>query len=261
MSQLQAGTSALVRSLLCATLLWLMAPGGLRAQDAGTGEGWTFIVAPYLVFPHMDGSLTVRGIPVEVDVGPEEIFDSLDFGAMLYLEMANGDWAITLDGLYMNLGERGQTPLTGREAEADTKQLAIEATGMRRVASWAEIGIGGRLNSLDGGLSVAPGDVALPGIDVSETKTWFDPVIAARLTAPLGGRWRLGVRGDIGGFGLGSEFAWQVFPFVGYRFGSLFELEAGYRALGMEYETGSGDDLFVYDITTFGPQLGLVFHF
>ncbi len=31
--------------------------------------------------------------------------------------------------------------------------------------------------------------------------------------------------------------------------------------LGMEYEAGSGTDLFVYDVTTFGPEIGFLFHF
>ncbi len=130
-----------------------------------------------------------------------------------------------------------------------------------RAATWAEIGIGGRFNSLKGGLFVAPGEIVLPGIDVSETKNWFDPLIAARLTAPLESKWHLGISGDVGGFGIGSDFAWQVFPFVGYRFSRLFELALGYRALGMDYKTGSGDELFVYDMVIFGPQLGLVFRF
>ncbi len=222
---------------------------------------WGFIVAPYLLFPHMNGESSVRGNRVEVDVGPGDIFENLDFGAMLYLEMANRDWAITLDGLYMNLGAKGQTPLIGRDAEVDMKQLAIQANGMRRVAPWAEIGIGGRFNSIEQGLVVAPGEIALPGIDVSDTNTWFDPLIAARITAPLESKWQLGISGDVGGFGIGSDFAWQVFPYVGYRFSRLFELTAGYRAIGMKYETGSGDDYFLYDMVIFGPQIGFAFHF
>ncbi len=31
--------------------------------------------------------------------------------------------------------------------------------------------------------------------------------------------------------------------------------------MGMDYETGSGTDLFVYDMTVFGPEIGFVFHF
>ena len=221
---------------------------------------WEFTVAPYLLFPHMNGETTIRGNPVEVDVGPGDIFERLDFGAMLYLEMAKQNWAITLDALYMDLGENGQTPLTGRTAEVSMKQLAIEATGMRRVAPWAEVGIGGRFNLIENGLVIQPGQL-LPGIDVSSTNSWFDPLIVARFTAPLESRWRLGIRGDIGGFGIGSDFAWQVYPFAGYRFVSWFELAVAYRALGMKYQTGSGNELFIYDMVIFGPVVGLLFHF
>ena len=72
------------------------------AQD--DAAGWDFVVGPYLLVPHMNGDVTIRGIPVEVDVGPGDIFENLDFGAMLYLEMSNPDWAITLDGFYADLG-------------------------------------------------------------------------------------------------------------------------------------------------------------
>jgi hypothetical protein len=234
---------------------------GQESLNADDNSRWEFVVAPYLLFPHMDGSVTIRRIPIGVDVSPSEVFESLDFGFMLYLEGHNRDWAVTLDGLYMNLGETGQIREEGRTAEVDMKQLALAATGLRRVAPWAEFGIGGRLNVLEAGLVVEEG-VILPAIDESESKTWFDPLLAARFTVPLeNSNWRLGVRGDIGGFGIGSDIAWQVYPLVGYRFSHLFEMALAYRWLGMEYETGSGDDLFVYDVVDFGPEIGFLFHF
>lgn len=259
MSRSRTFFGGLIRDLFCATLLGLVVPHGAAAQDTSPDGLWEFTVAPYLLFPHMDGDVTIRGIPVEVDVGPGDIFERLDFGVMLYFEAANPDWAFTLDLLYMNLGETGQLPVSERVAEADMKQLALEVRGMRRLASWAEVGVGGRLNVLEGGLFVEEGEV-LPGIDVSQTKTWFDPLIAARFIAPLT-RWQLGVSGDIGGFGIGSDLAWQVYPFVGYRFSRLFALAAAYRWLGMDYETGSGTDMFRYDMVTFGPEIGFLFHF
>jgi hypothetical protein len=70
----------------------------------------------------------------------------------------------------MNLGETGQLPVSERVAEADMKQLGVEVTGMRRIASWAELGVGARLNVIEGGLFVEEGQV-LPGIDVSQTRT------------------------------------------------------------------------------------------
>ena len=228
------------------------------AQD--DADGWDFVVAPYLLLPHMNGDVNVAGTPSEVDVGPGDIFENLDFGAMLYLEMANPNWAITVDGYYVDLGVAADIPESGQTADVGVKQLMLEGAGLWRASEWAELGIGARLNSIKGSLFAEALGPA-PEIDESSKHTWFDPVIVARLMAPLENRWRLGVRGDIGGFGIGSSFTWQVRPFAGYRFGSLFELLLAYRVLGVDYETGSGADLFAYDVVTFGPEIGLLFHF
>lgn len=236
--------------------------GPALAQDADP-DRWGLTVAPYFVFPNMNGQAGIGNVTIDVDADPGDIFDRLQFGAMLFLEMSNRDWAVGVDGLYMNLGQKGQTPILGREAEADMKQLAIQTNILRRVATWAEVGLGVRLNSLESGLFVAPGEVILPGIDVKKKETWLDPLIAARFTIPMESKWRLGIQGDIGGFGIGSDFAWQVFPFVGYRFSRVFELAGGYRAIGMNYETGEQGtaDYFLYDMVIFGPQIGVVLRF
>jgi len=62
-------------------------------------------------------------------------------------------------------------------------------------------------------------------------------------------------------FGAGSDFAWQIYPAVGYRFADWFKLVGGYRVLSMDYETGRDTDRFRYDITTHGPFVGAVFQF
>ena len=234
--------------------------GPVHAQEVDE-DRWGLTVAPYFVFPNMNGQAGIGDVVVDVDASPGDVFDKLQFGFMMYLEMSNQDWAVGVDGLYMNLGQDGHTPILGREAEADMKQLAIQTNILRRVAAWAEVGLGVRLNSIESGLMVAPGDIALPGRDVTVKNTWLDPLIAARFTIPMESKWRLGIQGDIGGFGISSDFAWQVLPFVGYRFSQVFELAAGYRALGMKYETGSGDDYFLYDMVLFGPQLGIILRF
>ncbi len=239
-------------------VLSMLSPAHAQQADE---DRWGLTVAPYFVFPNMSGQAGIGDLVVDVDADPGDIFDKLQFGFMMFLEMSNQDWAVGVDGLYMNLGQEGQTPILGREAEADMKQLAIQTNILRRVAVWAEVGLGARLNSIESGLMVASGDIVLPGRDVTVKNTWLDPVIAARFTIPMESKWRLGIQGDIGGFGISSDFAWQVFPFVGYRFSQVFELAGGYRAIGMKYETGSGDDYFLYDMVIFGPQFGIILRF
>jgi len=225
-------------------------------------KGWDFIVAPYVLFPSMNGNVAVKGIPVDVSVNAGDIFSNLDFGAMLYFEARNDKWAITFDGLYMDLSKKGVTPVLERDLKAEVSQLGLTMMGMYRLNSWAEVGIGGRLNSIGSKLDIAPGEIVLPGQDFSMNNTWFDPLIVARaMTRFNEDKWRLGLFVDLGGFGVGSDFAWEIHPFAGYQFSELFEMALAYRWLDMKYETGSGSTQFLYDMTTSGPELGFVFHF
>lgn len=225
-------------------------------------SGWNFIAAPYLLFPGMNGQVAMKGIPVDVDLSTGDIFENLDFGMMLYFEANNDKWALTFDALYMNLGSDGETPLTGRAARVDMKQLAIDVKGMYRISHWLEAGVGFRVNVLDGSLNIAEGDVILPGNRISQNQTWFDPLLVARAGTDFSGsKWSLSFLGDIGGFGVGSDFTWQAKPYVGYRFSSLFEMTAAYRWIGIDYQTGSGNENFRYDMTISGPELGFLFHF
>jgi hypothetical protein len=64
----------------------------------------------------------------------------------------------------------------------------------------------------------------------------------------------------VGGFGIGSDFSYQAQGFVGYRFTRLFQLTAGYRVLGMNYDKGSGENRFRYKMNIFGPTIKFGFN-
>ncbi len=243
------------KSVVTAVVLTIVTTIGAPASAAAQDGGWEFVVAPYFLFPYMDGSVSVRGFDQEIDASPGDIFDKLTFGGMLYLEAQSPVWAIGLDGIYMNLGQ--DLPLA--EGEVDFKQGVVQLSGFRRVAPWAEVLIGGRLNVLGGSLYRL--GAVIDTIDVGKSEVWFDPFVGARLQVPGTGKLRLGVRGDVGGFGIGSTFAWHIYPVIGYRIARWFEMAAAYRWLSMDYETGTEAERFAYDVTTFGPEIGLLFHF
>jgi hypothetical protein len=136
------------------------------------------------------------------------------------------------------------------------QQGALELTGFRRLTGWAELLVGARWNSL----AAAVETEGLQARSASTDEGWVDPFIGARLRVPDTGKWNLVLRGDVGGFGVGSDLAWQVYPVVGYRFSKLFELQAAYRVIGMDYQ-GTGDPAFVYDMRIFGPEIGVTLHF
>ena len=190
-----------------------------RAQEKQDKEKkWNFLAAPYLLFPNMSGEITVKGIPVDASANANDVFSNLDLGGMLYFEANNGKWAIILDGYYVDLGAEGVTPLLSRTASIDMNQFAVSVAGLYRVASWAEVGIGGRVNSIGSTVKIAPGEYVLPGGEFSMDETWFDPLIVTRIMTRFNeSKWRLGLEAGFGGFGIGSDYAYQINPFAGYQ--------------------------------------------
>ena len=250
-------------------LLMIFSLPSMAQEDSKKDKNWDFTVGPYLLIPNMSGDVGIGPVGVNVDANPGDIFDNLDFGMMLYFEASSDKWVMNFDLLYMNLGGNGETPLLKREAEVDVRQLGLTFNGLYRATEWASVGVGFRVNSIKQGIKMAavsgpgPGDEDLfPAVDVSMTQTWVDPLIVARVMTRFDdSNWRLGMVADIGGFGIGSDFAWQVNPFLGYQFSKLFEIDLAYRWLAMDYETGSGADYFLYDMVISGPELALLFHF
>jgi len=226
--------------------------------DGQQGTALEFTVAPYLLVPTMSGNVTLRGRDLEVDLGPSEIFENLEFGIMGYFEVRKGPWAFAFDGLYMDLGKSAQldTILGPVGATLGLQQGMYELSGIRTVTPWADVVFGVRINSISGSF-----ETLLLQLTGDSSATWVDPFVGVKLVVPETGNWLAAVRIDIGGFGVGSSFAWQIYPTVGYNFVDWFTLAGGFRILDMKYETGEGSQLFVYDMSMYGPFVGFVFHF
>jgi len=214
---------------------------------------WTFDVSIYGLAPSMSGNVAVKGVPADVDFDLDKILDNLEFGAMGKLRLSYDRWALTTDVLYMGL-QGSQNDVT-----LELDQWMVEPTISYRVSKYLEPLAGVRYNNLSVEIR-SPG--ILPAARVSSgTEDWWDPIVGATLTLPLGEHFSLNVRGDIGGFGLGSDFTWQAFPYVNWQFTKWGSLQLGYRWIYADYETGSGSNRFKYDVLTQGPQLGVTFSF
>jgi hypothetical protein len=245
-------------------ILFALSVHGAFAQGNLPEKGkWQAVVKPYFMFPNMNGTAGVADLPdVSVDAKPGDIFSHLQMGLMLYAEMENDKYAVSSDLLYMNLSEeipRGKL-VSGGELRA--KQFMWEVSGFRKISPWFDAGVGLRLNSLKSDIRVdvfgAQGSV-IPR-EASGSQTWVDPILVARFkTSPH--RKLTGIlRTDIGGFGIGADFTWQVQADAVYRFSNLFSLGIGYRILGVDYEKGSGQDRFLYNMDSFGPVVKLGFN-
>jgi hypothetical protein len=232
--------------LLAFVLAGMLVVPALRAEET---DHWTFDVSVYGLAPSMSGNVAVKGIPANVDIGFDKIWDNLNFGAMGNARVGYGPWALSTDVIYMNV-EGDKDPFS-----LQVKQWMVLPALEYRVHRQITVFAGAQYNSisleLDGPLGRNP----------SGTQDWWDPVVGTQLSLPLGKRFSLNVRGDIGGFGLGSDLTWQAFPHVNWQFAQWGSLQLGYRWIYADYETGSGLNRFKYDILTQGPQLGITFTF
>jgi hypothetical protein len=256
-------------------LMWLICPqvraeeGAVR-QDESWFNGWTFDVAPfYLWLPALDGRITVGETSTSVDqsVGDtlDLLFDSFKFAATGRVEARKGNAFLTLDLMYMDLGENVQTDV-GAGVTADFKQLILEFGGGYHLLDWAVAGegmpslsvdvlAGGRYVDLDSGITIEN------VLDVDRSKDWLDPFVGGRLRLGIIDRLTVSVRGDIGGFGVGSHFTWNMVAVLAYQVSQRMSIGAGYRILDINYAQGTGTNAFRYDVQMRGPVLGFNFRF
>ncbi len=94
-----------------------------------------------------------------------------------------------------------------------------------------------------------------------QTKQWVNPITGIKLKQPLAGPLDLSFEGDIGGFGAGSDFAWNLFPTIGINVSKKASVLVGYRVLSENYDTGSGNQYFKYDVVTQAMVFGASFNF
>jgi hypothetical protein len=221
---------------------------------------WKVTFAPYFMGAAMSGTTAVAGQEVTVDMSASDIFSNLQFGAMGLVVARKGNWGAGGDALWMSLGANGTAPgPAGVTASADMSQGAFAFYGLRRLGAAADLFFGGRINYLSANLRV---NAPLQVRSADGSKTWFDPIVGVQLRTPeTGKRWHAQVYTEIGGFGVGSTFTWQVFPTLGFSLSKRASLEFGYRWLDIDYETGENTTLFRYDVLTQGPIVGFAFRF
>jgi hypothetical protein len=252
-----------VRTAIPWLLLAVMASA--RAQDAPDG-GWHFLVEPYAMFPNMKGETGVGNLPpVHVDEDPQDIFDNLQMGAMLFFEARDDRWAFSSDLLYMDLEADLEPGALIEGGKAGVSQLGWELAALRRLSPWFELGLGLTYNQIDADVEIDVLAIIGPNYTLSGglTQEWVDPTVVARATFPFSEKWFFQARVNVGGFGIGSasELQWQLQADVGYRPAEKWRFIFGYRVIDFDYDHGSGSDRFVYDMQTFGPVLRLGYSF
>jgi len=249
---------------ICCFLFFGVIINQASAQTETENKKWNFLAEPYIMFPYMDGETGIgESLLLPVDATAGDIFSKLKMGAMLNLEAKTAKWAITSDLVYMKLNQEVTTGILLHSGSVTAKQFIWEGAGLYRLTSFLEVGAGGRVNyiqtSVDGRVNVIP--AGTEEISGCHHKTWFDPIIIVRMATDIKDKWLFQFRGDVGGFGVGSDLTWQLQGYAGYRFTKVFQLTAGYRILSTDYKNGEEPKEFIFKVNEFGPVIKFGFNF
>ncbi len=89
------------------------------------------------------------------------------------------------------------------------------------------------------------------------SQTWVDPLVGLRAQINFT-RWLyLTTQADVGGFGAGSQIAWNALAALGVNFTRNVYAELGYRYMYVDYN----EDDFLYQMNTYGLYASLGFSF
>jgi hypothetical protein len=261
---------------------------GAASASAGEGSGWEIRVTPYVWAESLDGDASIGNMAMDIDVGFGDLLSNLNFAISGGVEAQKGKWTLLATGLYADI-EGGQTrsktagPFSiGRQTfgpfsaaisiDPEIKIALIEGAAAYRVAEWAgQGGSRGTALSLLGGVRWSYQKIDVDGAGLagggggsgsaSMKSDWFDPLVGALLTTGLSPKWDLFLRGDVGGFGVGSDITWNALALARYSWRPNKSFVLGYRALYQDYDDGSGANRYVWDATQHGPVVGMQFTF
>ena len=256
----------IVQRLVTGPERWLKVALTLAAVAAGVSpvvaqaqpEGWRHTILVYGLAAGLSGETAVRGLEADVDVGFSEVLEDLEAGGMAAYRAESKRWAVMANVIYMGLGA---TKDAGASVtfDVDIDQWLLEVDGSWRYSDRLEFLAGLRFASID--VAVESRHPTLGTAEQDGSESWVDPVVGARVQIPIGKSWSFTGRGDIGGFGVGSDLTWQAVAQFQWRLGETLGLSLGYLAIYADYEDGDGSDLFRYDVTSQGPFAGMMFSF
>jgi len=263
----------------------------LQAQDK---PAWAFTVTNYVWAMGSYGSTTAHGQTTDVNAGFIDMFGKTDtlVGLMANFEARRDKLNFALDFVFTQMTaspglatERNPVPYLNFTAAAGANvrstMMMIEGTSGYELAqplpSTALDGFVGvrywrAVTDMSFGFT-ATGSIRSPedtglftrsvGIAGASTgiMSWADPILGLQLRHEIAPHHRLRLRGDVGGFGVGSQFTWQALGAYAYEFSSgttSYAAVLGYRAIGVNYNPGGSNSV---DLVLHGPVLGLSMRF
>lgn len=272
------------------------------AVPAPPPSQWQFSFTPYLWLPWMTGDVVVKGRTLDVSVDPAQLIDHLDWPVivpawMSHAEARRGPLSLFNDIVWADVTGSGGFSRTfhgrraaatfGADIDVDYSLAIVEAGGAYTVWSQGRQGspgstafdflAGARWWHQDIDVSAdltttltlgGAGDITISGsraLAKSGGIDWVDPFVGARIRQQLAPGQAIELRGDVGGFGAGSQFSWQAIATYNSPLcvihGIPVDGYVGFRALSADFSQGSGRSRFEWDNVIYGPVIGATMRF
>ena len=235
------------RLFLAAALMALAALPALAQSDDGQS------VLIYLYGASIDGTVGIGPIEAEADVSAGDIFDNLEMGGMAAYRNDTGRWSWSAEFIFMGLGNADTA------ADIDVDELMLAAGAGYETSDRLELIGGLRYMDIESEIRLTGPVGGVRGAKAGAS--WVDPYVGVRYALPIGERSSVVLQGNVGGFGIGSDFALDAAGVFEYTISERTSAVLGYRLLAVDYEDGDGADYFKYDTTTQGPAAGVRFRF
>ncbi len=241
---------------------WLV-PGFLllfsAAVVAGDDEQWQFILTPVLWNASVDVSVSSSEDGADLPDLPDYSFytvDNLSGYLSLRFEANHGRYGILFDSLrasyqddnlalgpvnFILNSKLGFTELSLRYQLLEKQKLDLTG-GVRRTF-------------LDNQFSWAVNPVL--NNSYSSSDAWTDPLVGLRYAYSFSDNWHSMVRGDIGGFNVGTQRMINVSADILYKLNSIISFSVGYRYLHIKFK----DEDFLSEVALQGMRLGASIYF
>jgi hypothetical protein len=283
----------LQKTLFLMVVLVMACTSAYGKEASPNPDPWRFELTLYGFLAGMDVVSTLNGADTPVDLSFGDLLDDFDvIAAMGRLEAWKGQWVFIVDGLYISLETDAKLkPVKGLDltldADVDIRLFDLDLAvgyrvweprlrkGHRMPSLFFDVMAGGRYMYLKQEVDL---DVTLSGllpqiilgkkkvkrnITIGGSRDWVEPFVGARVGIRLCEWLTLGVRGDIGGFGIGSasDLTWNLYGGFDVKPWEHVSLKVGYRYYNIDYEHGDGIAEFGLTGEMHGPWLGITFYF
>ena len=243
-----------------------LTPGSVLIAQAGgstepPAEGWRFSVAPYFWMARTKASLDVGQFSRTTTIKFTDVVPDLHMAFAAHAEATWREWTGFLDLFYVSMGQ--SETQNGVSVSTNIQELFFEFGATYRLGP-VSLGQAGRLTfePLAGArLMWVDASLGFPNQKVSDNAAVIDPMIGGRIAYHITDTVALWFRGDVAGFGAGSELTYNLIAGLEWRFWPRASALVGWRYMNIDLENGSGSSTFNVDVEMNGPFLGVNFHF